>query len=281
MTHELSICLWFDKNAKEAADFYKNTFSEFEPISENPLAINYRIYGRRFMHLNGGPGYPINPSISFFLNINNEEEIQKIWDILMQDGGSILMPLNTYPWSAKYGWCADKYGVNWQIMMGHNSCAIFAPNFMFTGANNGKASEAIDFYTQLFPKSEIQFKQFYEKEEQDIEGNVKYSQFLLNGQVFHAMESSMPDMQPFNEGVSFVITVDNQEEIDYYWDHLVLDGQPGRCGWLKDKFGVSWQIVPSNLGKLMSNPDTAPKATYAFLQMSKFVIADLEKAVQS
>ena len=281
MMHELGICLWFDKNAKEASDFYKNTFSEFEPISENPLAINYRFYGRRFMHLNGGPGYPINPSISFFLNIHEEEEIQRIWDAIIHDGGSILMPLNTYPWSAKYGWCADKYGVNWQIMMGHNSSAKIAPNLMFTGANNGKASEAIDFYTQLFPKSEIQFKQFYEKEEQDIEGNIKYSQFLLNGQVFHAMESSMPDMQPFNEGVSFVITVDNQEEIDYYWDHLVLDGQPGRCGWLKDKFGVSWQIVPSNLGKLMSNPDTAPKATYAFLQMSKFVIADLEKAVQS
>ncbi len=281
MIHELGICLWFDKNAKEAADFYKNTFSEFDPISENPLAINYRIYGRRFMHLNGGPGYPINPSISFFLNIHEEEEIQRIWDSIMQDGGSILMPLNTYPWSAKYGWCADKYGVNWQIMMGQDSSAKIAPSFMFTGTNNGKAFESIHFYTQLFPKSEIQFKQFYEKGEQDIEGNIKYSQFLLNGQVFHAMESSMPNVHPFNEGVSFIITVDNQEEIDYYWNHLVLDGQPGRCGWLKDKFGVSWQIVPSHLGKFMSNPETAPKATYAFLQMSKFVIADLEKAVQS
>lgn len=281
MIHELGICLWFDKNAKEAADFYIHTFSEFEPISENPLAINYRFYGRRFMHLNGGPGYPINPSISFFLNINEEKEIQRIWDAIMHNGGSILMPLNTYPWSTKYGWCADKYGVNWQIMMGHDSPAKIAPSFMFTGTNNGKASEAIDFYTQLFPKSEIQFKQLYEKGEQDIEGNIKYSQFLLNGQVFHAMESSTPNVHSFNEGVSFIITVDNQEEIDYYWDHLILDGQPGRCGWLKDKFGVSWQIVPSNLGKFMSNPETAPKATYAFLQMSKFVIADLEKAVQS
>jgi predicted 3-demethylubiquinone-9 3-methyltransferase (glyoxalase superfamily) len=64
------------------------------------------------------------------------------------------------------------------------------------------------------------------------------------------------------------------------WDQLVAGGSPGRCGWLKDKYGVSWQIIPLVLGKLMSNPETAPKATYAFLQMSKFVIADLEAAVK-
>jgi predicted 3-demethylubiquinone-9 3-methyltransferase (glyoxalase superfamily) len=280
MIHELGTCLWFDKNAKEAADFYKNTFSEFELISENPLAINYRMYGRRFMHLNGGPGYPINPSISFFVNINEDTEIERIWDTLTKEG-SILMPLNTYPWSEKYGWCADKYGANWQIMKGHNSLEKIAPSLMFTGINNGKAAEAIEFYTKLFPSSEILTKQFYEKGKLDIEGNIKYAQFTLNGQVFHAMESSMPEVHPFNEGVSFIITVDNQEEIDQYWDCLIQEGQAGRCGWLKDKFGVSWQIVPSNLGRFMSNPETAPKATYAFLQMSKFVIADLEKAIQN
>jgi predicted 3-demethylubiquinone-9 3-methyltransferase (glyoxalase superfamily) len=77
-----------------------------------------------------------------------------------------------------------------------------------------------------------------------------------------------------------MVTVDTQEEIDHLWDNLVARGSPGRCGWLKDKYGVSWQIVPSILGKLMTNPETAPKATYAFLQMSKFVIADLENAVK-
>jgi predicted 3-demethylubiquinone-9 3-methyltransferase (glyoxalase superfamily) len=146
--------------------------------------------------------------------------------------------------------------------------------------NNGKAGEAIDFYTSLFPNSEILHKAFYEKGELDTEGNVKYSQFTLNSKPFHLMESSMEHQHNFNEGVSMMVTVDTQDEIDHLWDHLVDGGSPGRCGWLKDKYGVSWQIVPSVLGKLMSNPETAPKATYAFLQMSKFMIADLEKAVK-
>ena len=93
------------------------------------------------------------------------------------------------------------------------------------------------------------------------------------------MDSSAPHQFSFNEAVSFIITVDTQEEIDYYWNALVEHGAPGRCGWLKDQYGISWQVVPSCLGKFMTNPATAPKATYAFLQMSKFIIADLEKAV--
>jgi predicted 3-demethylubiquinone-9 3-methyltransferase (glyoxalase superfamily) len=279
MIHEIATCLWFDKNAKEAADFYKSTFTGFEPISENPMAVNYRLLGRRIMHLNGGPGYPINPSISFFINLEEENEIRATWEKLTENG-TVLMALNTYPWSPLYGWCADQFGVNWQIMKNHESHEKLAPNLMFNGANNGKASEAIDFYTSLFPNSEILHKALYEKGEHDTEGNVKYSQFTLNGKPFHLMESSMDHQHNFNEGVSMMVTVDTQEEIDHLWDNLVKGGAPGRCGWLKDKYGVSWQIVPSILGKLMTNPETAPKATYAFLQMSKFVIADLENAVK-
>lgn len=277
MTHPLSICLWFDKHAQEAADLYATVFPDYKPISSNPLAIIYEMGGRRFMNLNGGPGYPVNPSISFFVNYDSEEEMNKAWEKLA-DGGSVLMPLNTYPWSKKYGWCADKYGVNWQLMLGHQSATRIVPNLMFTQHNAGHLQEAIAFYTRLFQASAVLQISKYEKGEPDVEGNIKYSQFLLNGLPFTAMESTGPHAFVFNEGVSFVITVDTQEEIDAYWDALVKDGQPGKCGWLKDKYGVSWQVVPSMLGVLMTNPETAPKAAYAFLQMSKLIIADLEKA---
>lgn len=101
----------------------------------------------------------------------------------------------------------------------------------------------------------------------------------MNDLPFGAMDSSANHQFNFNEGISFIITVDSQEEIDHYWNLLEEGGNPGRCGWIKDKYGVSWQVVPSVLGKYMTDPATAPKATYAFLQMSKFIIADLEKAV--
>ncbi len=83
----------------------------------------------------------------------------------------------------------------------------------------------------------------------------------------------------FNEKISFVLSVDTQEEIDHYWDYFTREGKPGQCGWLQDKYGISWQVVPSILGKFMTNPATAPKATYAFMQMSKFDIGKLEAAV--
>jgi len=279
MLQEIGFCLWFDGESKEAAEFYKSAFSGFQIQSENPMAVNYSLYDRKFMHLNGGPGFSINPSISFFVNLTSEDEIQQIWEKLSKEG-QILMPLDAYPWSRKYGWCSDKYGVNWQFMLDHECSSVIMPTLLFNGENNGKAAQAIQFYTSIFPKSETLLIDRYEAGEHDTEGNIKYSQFLLNGKPFGAMDSSMNHAFNFNEGVSFRLMVDTQEEIDRYWEKLLTGGKPGRCGWLKDQFGVSWQIVPTMLGKLMMNPETAPKATYAFLQMSKLIIADLEKAVE-
>ena len=279
MLHSIGNCLWFDGKAKEAAYYYKEVFGEVEIVSENPMAVVYNLFGRRFMNLNGGPGYVINPSISFFISIETEEEINSLWEKLIIDG-KILMPLNKYPWSEKYGWCADKYGVNFQLMLGHKSRTKIMPNMLFTGNQNGKAKQAIEFYTSLFKGATTIQIDTYQKGEPDTEGNIKYAQFELNNLSFGAMDSSAPHQFSFNEAVSFIITVDTQEEIDYYWNALVEHGAPGRCGWLKDPFGISWQVVPSCLGKFMTNPATAPKATYAFLQMSKFIIADLEKAVE-
>jgi predicted 3-demethylubiquinone-9 3-methyltransferase (glyoxalase superfamily) len=279
MTDSIGTCLWFDGKAKEAAYFYKEVFGEVEIVSENPMAVVYDLFGRRFMNLNGGPGYVINPSISFFISIETEAEINSLWEKLIF-GGKILMPLNNYAWSEKYGWCADKYGVNFQLMLGHKSRSKIMPNMLFTGNQNGNAKQAIEFYTHLFKDSKTIQIDNYQKGEPDVEGNIKYAQFELNAVSFGAMDSSAPHEFCFNEAVSFIITVDTQKEIDYYWNYLVEKGVPGRCGWLKDPFGISWQVVPTSLGKFMTNPATAPKATYAFLQMSKFIIADLEKAVE-
>ncbi len=103
--------------------------------------------------------------------------------------------------------------------------------------------------------------------------------FEIIGKRFMCLNNGVPNMK-FNEKISFVLTVDTQDEIDYYWNYFTNEGQAGQCGWLEDKYGVSWQVVPSILGKLMTNPETAPKATYAFMQMSKFDIAKLEEAVK-
>lgn len=279
MTHSLSTCFWLDGKAKEAFLFYKEVFGDVTLISENPLTVNYTLFGRRFMHLNGGAGYVINPSISFFVNMEDHAAIEGTWLKLIQ-GGKVRMPLGRYPWSEQYGWCEDQYGVNWQLMLGHQSSCKVMPSLMLTGDNNGRGAEAIKFYTQLFKNSQLIQVSQYEEQEPDITGNIKYAQFELNGLPFGLMESSAAHDFSFNEAISFIITVDDQDEIDYYWNALSEGGNPGRCGWIKDQYGVSWQIVPSILGKLMSDPATAPKATYSFLQMSKFIIEDLVNAAQ-
>ena len=100
--------------------------------------------------------------------------------------------------------------------------------------------------------------------------------FELNGNKFMALNGG-PEFN-FTEAVSFVVNCETQDEIDHYWNKLTEGGKEGKCGWLKDKYGVSWQIVPSILGKLMSDPDKAPRVMYAFMQMKKFDIEKLLKA---
>lgn len=276
MKNDLYPCLWFNGQAKEAANFYASAFDNSKITAENPMVMMFELDGMKFMGLNGGPQFNINPSISFFAYCEGEEELEKIWNLL-SEGGKVLMPLDKYPWSEMYGWCQDKFGVNWQLMKGENEQRI-VPSLMFTQDNSGRAQEAIDFYTSLFDDSAINMVSKYEKGEGDTEGFIKHAQFTINGQRFAAMDSSGPHKFTFNEGLSIVVPCETQEQIDYFWQKLSEGGLTSQCGWLKDKFGVSWQIVPIILGKLMSNPDKRQKVMDVVMKSKKFDIAELENA---
>lgn len=129
---------------------------------------------------------------------------------------------------------------------------------------DGQAKEAADYYCSVFKDSKI------------LSENNMVVNFELNGKKFMALNGG-PHFK-FNEAVSFVVECDTQEEIDHYWNKLTEGGSESMCGWLKDKYGVSWQIVPAILGKLMSDPEKAPRVVQAFLQMKKFDIEALLKA---
>lgn len=129
---------------------------------------------------------------------------------------------------------------------------------------DGNASEAATFYCGVFRNSRI------------IHDTPLVVTFELDGKKFMGLNGG-PKFK-FTEAVSFVVECNTQEEIDYYWTKLTEGGEESMCGWLKDKFGVSWQIVPSILGELMNNPERAPRVTQAFLKMRKFDIEALLKA---
>jgi predicted 3-demethylubiquinone-9 3-methyltransferase (glyoxalase superfamily) len=281
--------LWFDTQAVEAAKFYSTVFENskvlnISQIKDTPSGdcdiVSFTVMGYEFMAISAGPYFTVNPSISFHVKCLSVNDVDELWAKL-SPGGTAMMELGEYPFSKRYGWIQDKYGVSWQIIHTQDvSSDRIIPVLMFTQAACGKAEEAIEYYSSIFKNASSQVLARYEKgEEPDKEGSVKYSQFILDGQEFGAMDSAHDHKFTFNEGVSLIVNCKDQQEIDYFWEKLSAVPEAEQCGWVKDKFGVSWQIVPQNLDEIMSkNPI---KTTPVLMKMKKIVIIDLESVANS
>lgn len=290
--------LWFDKEAKAAAMFYATIFPQsavrtIQTIHDTPSGdcdiVSFAIWGHPFMAISAGPIFKINPSISFMVNFDPaqdteaETRIDRIWAALTE-GGKVLMPLDAYPFSKRYGWVEDKYGVSWQLMLtnpeGEMRPAII-PSLLFTQKMAGKAEEATDFYLSLFPEAKRgTLARYPAGREPEKEGTVMFTDFTLNGQWFAAMDSAAQHEFVFNEGVSLMVQCDTQDEIDFYWEKLSAVPAAEQCGWVKDKYGVSWQIVPANMDELMKGADAVAteRKTQAMLKMKKIDIETLKNA---
>lgn len=284
--------LWFDKEAKEATAFYTSLFSNskvnnIRTITGTPSGdcdiVNFNLAGQDFMAISAGPFFKFNPAVSLFVVFDSEEEINAVWNKLIE-GGKALMPFDKYPWATKYGWLQDKYGLSWQLSMSehHKLEQKITPLLMFTKDKAGKAKEAVEYYASVFPESKVEMLVPYEKGEGDVEGYIKHSRFALCGQGFMAMDSSGPHEFIFNEAISFIINCETQEEIDHYWEKLSAVPESEQCGWCKDKFGVSWQIVPTAMNEMMASGDAEKisRVTQAFLKMKKFDIEALKRAYE-
>jgi predicted 3-demethylubiquinone-9 3-methyltransferase (glyoxalase superfamily) len=281
MQHNIHPCIWYDGNAKAAAEFYCSLFPGSKITTDTPMVVNFELNGQRFMGLNGGPQFKTNPSISFMVTSETNEEIDELWAKLTEDG-MIMMPLDKYPWSDHYGYVQDRFGLAWQLYKGNYSYVNqkITPTFMFVGNQYGNAEAAIRLYNGLFPGSSISSILHYKQEEGEaMAGKVKHAQFILDGNVYMAMDGYGDHKFDFNEAISFVVQCSTQEEIDRYWNTLTANGgAESMCGWLKDPFGVSWQIIPGNLGKLMSTPEKGQAVMQELLKMRKLDKAVLEKA---
>ena len=289
--------LWFDRNAEEAAEFYIETFQNgkvngkthyleagFEIHQMPPgtvLTIDFEILGLRFTALNGGPMFQFTPAISFMVNCPTPEEVDRLWSHLSK-GGTALMPLDSYPFSPRYGWTTDRFGLSWQVHCTDSVQSVeIVPALLFTNDACGRVDEAHTLYTSTFPDSSIGLVARYGAEQlPNKEGHIMYSDFRLAGQKFVAMESAMEHKFGFTEAVSFLVECADQAEIDKYWNALCADPAAAQCGWVKDKFGVSWQIVPGGMNEMLNSTDkeAANRAMNAMLQMKKIDIAALKAA---
>ena len=283
--------LWFDKAAKEAAAFYPSVFKDSKVKDTTTLRntpsgsvdiVTIELAGQRFTLISAGPLFKFNPSVSFLVVCKTKDEVDSLWKKL-SEGGTALMELGEYPFSERYGWTQDKYGLSWQVMfMGERQIKQkITPTLMFVGDVCGKAEEAINFYASVFRHARIgNILRYGQGEEPDKEGTIKHAAFTLEGQDFAAMDSAHKHNFTFNEAISLMVHCDTQKEIDYYWEKLSAVPAAEQCGWLKDKYGLSWQIVPTGMDEMMKNKDEKKLArvTEAFLKMKKFDIAALKRA---
>ncbi len=279
--------LWYDTEAKAAAAFYVSVFghdsaiTDVTTIHDTPSGsadiVTFEILGQPFMAISAGPMFKINPSISFHVRCATAAEVDALYARLAPDG-FVMMPLGEYPFSKRYSWVQDKFGVSWQLIQTEDNLAQrIMPALMFTQERCGKAEEAITYYASIFPHASAQVQMRYEAgEEPDREGTVKYAQFTLDGQEFAAMDSAHMHDFTFNEAVSFIVNCRDQAEIDYFWEKLSAVPEAEQCGWVQDRYGVSWQILPENMGALMARD--LERTTPAMLAMKKIIIDDLKRA---
>jgi predicted 3-demethylubiquinone-9 3-methyltransferase (glyoxalase superfamily) len=293
ITQKITTHLWFEKEVERAAEFYRSVFTEslikdctrlYDTPSGPVDIVTMEILGQEFTLIGAGPLFRFNPSVSFLVACKTKEEVAAIWEKLAKDG-TALMELGEYPFSEKYGWIQDRFGLSWQVMFmgGREINQRIIPTLMFTDQQWGKTEEAINYYVSVFRGSSAgDILRYGQGEEPDRAGTVKHAAFTLEGREFAAMDSARVHRIPFNEAISFMVHCDNQSEIDDYWDKLSADPEAERCGWLKDRYGLSWQIVPTALAGLLKDGDETKKArvTAAFLKMRKLDIGELKKAYE-
>jgi predicted 3-demethylubiquinone-9 3-methyltransferase (glyoxalase superfamily) len=290
--------LWFDNQAKEAAEFYTTLMPDSAITYVNQLhntpsgdcdIVEFTLAGQSFMAISAGPLFQFNPSISFMINFDPSRDpdaakhIDEVWNKLVEKG-TVMMALDRYPFSERYGWVSDQYGVSWQLILTNpagEERPVIVPSMMFTGDGAGKAEEAINFYCSVFKDSK---RGITAQRPQDMgpdkAGSVMYADFYIDRTWLAAMDSAHPHGFGFNEAVSLLIQCETQEEIDYYFSVLSADPKAEQCGWLKDKFGVSWQVSSTLMAEVFKQGtrEQIDRVTQAFMPMKKIDVAAMQRA---
>lgn len=286
--------LWFDHQALKAASYYAKLFEESritnvtyypteglldfqEDLAGEPLTVEFKLSGIPFVAINAGPEFKPNPSMSFMVNFDPsrdllaEQHLEDLW-LKLAFEGEVLMELGAYPFSPMYGWVRDRYGYSWQLILTNpdgDPRPNLIPSLMFGSSHQNQAREAMDYYVSVFKDARLgNLVPYGVQTGPATPDSLMFGEFEAFGQWFVAMDSGVEQDFTFNESLSFQINCADQAEIDYLWGTLSAVPEAEACGWCKDRFGVSWQIVPQNMGDLMERPGAYRK----LLEMKKLVI---------
>lgn len=288
--------IWFAGDAEEAAELYARVLPSTritrtdryptegllpfqEQLAGKVLTVMLSGPGCDLVHINAGPEFRPTPASSFTVTFGAADDPGAVAALdaaasALAEGGRVLMPLQQYPFSDRYTWVEDRYGVSWQLTVAFPDApaeASIVPTLLFGGPAQDRAAEAIAEWTALLPGSEVvRTVPYPEATGPAASGTVMFAEVRLADQRVFVMDAGSAQDTTFTPAVSYQLACPDQAEIDRLWTALSTVPEAEQCGWCVDRFGVSWQIVPANMDELMERPH----AFEHMMEMKKLVIDD-------
>lgn len=272
--------LWFKDEAEDAVDYYMSIFQSgqimekyYIPNDQNvsSVVINFKIGDLNLGAFNGNLDYAkMSPALSLKVTCETEDELNKLW-VELSGNTRVIVPLQKRSFTKLYGWCIDKYGVSWQLNL-NNKPQKITPHLMFANGNYMRSYEAVEFYANIFGDAIVS------KLDVRPDNKVKWCEIKINDFTMTLSDSAKDNDYTFSDAISIEYDCKDQAEIDRIWDSLIADGgEEVACFWLRDKFGLSWQIIPEDFYDLINGPNS-DKVLAVVQTMTKPIIADLLKA---
>ncbi|MGP7961415.1 VOC family protein [Sanguibacter sp. A247] len=290
----LTPTIWFAGDAVDGAALYARVLPETtvtrtdryptegllpfqEPLAGKELTIHLEGPGCDLVLINAGPEFRPTPASSFTVTFGAADDTDAVAALdaaaaALAEGGRVLMPLQQYPFSDRYTWVEDRFGVSWQLTVAFPTIRdepSIVPTLLFGGQAQNRAAEAIAQWTALLPDSRVvRTVPFTDSTGPASRDALMFAEVRLAGQRVYVMDAGSVQDTTFTPAVSYQLACRDQAEIDRVWAVLSTVPEAEQCGWCTDQFGVSWQIIPAHMDELMARPH----AFEHMLEMTKLVI---------
>lgn len=281
--------LWYNTEAKEAVAFYVDLFGGnvdwTYTITDTPSGdsdlIQFQLGNMTLAAISAGPYFKLNESMSLMVNVASKDEVTRLYQAL-SEGGRVLMPLGEYPFSPYYVWLEDRFGLSWQLSYAPDLDKPYQFDIclLFSQGQVGLAQPMLDYYKDKLPQARLGRLSYYGEGEAAVEAaKLNYAELLVAGQKMIVMDHGYGGEASFNEAFSLMVYVDSQDELDFYYDLLSAVPEAEMCGWVKDQFGISWQIVPRMLMEAYdtASPEKVKAVNAAVMTMKRLDIAKIQE----
>ncbi|RRR49695.1 VOC family protein [Streptococcus suis] len=280
--------LWYDTEAKEAVAFYVELFGGkidwTYTITDTPSGdsdlIQFQLGDMTLAAISAGPYFKLNESMSLMVNVANKDEVTRLYQAL-SEGGRILMPLGEYPFSPYYVWLEDRFGLSWQLSYAPDLDKPYQFDIclLFSQDQVGLGQPMLDYYKDKLPQARLGRLSYYGEGEATVAvAKLNYAELFIGDQKIIAMDHGYGGEASFNEAFSLMVYVDSQEEAESWYEKVSAVPEAEICGWVKDQFGISWQIVPRILMEAYdtANPEKVKAVNAAVMTMKRLDIAAIQ-----